>query len=159
MAEVRTIFPSGPARRRASGLSATTQDPEPRLQAEIKRQFGYVATPQTIETNVFLLCSVKYPGRIDSKAAPQPWTIQTLNKYHDLPGFVKNWENLLQTPIIDQTELTNRYNLTSVWPPNGYAALRVGTKIETNAHWTNSASNWFPARKMLNFLVVQKAKN
>ena len=103
---VRIIFPRELPEGHYDYLATVTNSPQ-RLQAEIKRQLGIVAHTEVRETNVFLLNMINRP-LLDSKAIPGN-TMQWVNETQPLSDILTSWENLVETPIVDQTESTNRY--------------------------------------------------
>jgi uncharacterized protein (TIGR03435 family) len=158
--ELRTVFPAALPQGHFDFLATVREHPEQRLQAEIKRQFGFVARPQLVETNVFLL-RLKNPALIESRVVPQPWTLATLNETRPFSAVVREWENVLQTPIVDETELTNRYDVSPVWPPNGHPA--PGQREADREAFRKTVLDQLglelvPGREAVEMLVVEKVR-
>ena len=138
-------------------ISNATNGSAPALQQQINRQFGLVERYETIETNVYLLTlqNPKAPqlkpsrirGRSNLDCSPRNGTFQCVNRpISDLARFV---EDALGTPVIDQTGLTNHYNISfaSGSDPEKLKQVILG-KVGLEL---------VPSRMPIEFLVVDKA--
>jgi uncharacterized protein (TIGR03435 family) len=92
----------------------------PALQQQINRQFGLVERYETIETNVYLL-TLRNPnaqqlkpsrihGRSGVNCSPRNGTFQSVDE--PISALARFLEDALGTPVIDQTGLTNLYNIS-----------------------------------------------
>ena len=135
-------------------LVAVREQPEQRLQAEIEKQFGMVARPRVIQTNALLL-TLKNPDLLKSLAAQEPMTMDQFNQTVPFASLVKQWEIDLEIPIADQTGLTNRYDLRSVWPPNGIIPVEDGEAIKQEL-LNKLGLELVPSQQPIEMLVVEK---
>ena len=146
---VRIIFPQTLPQGHYDYLATVTNSPQ-RLQAEIKRQLGIVAHAEVRETNVFLLNVIDRP-LLNSKAIPGN-TMQWFNETQPLSDMLTSWENLLEMPIVDQTESTNRY------APRGIA---LPDRKNLDA-FKKDLAGWglelIPTNMPIELLVVEKVK-
>jgi uncharacterized protein (TIGR03435 family) len=95
------------------------------LQQEIEKQFGVAARRETIETNVLLL-TVKYPNAQglrpstthgeSSQLRVQPGQFSSVNM--PISDLAANLEGLLQIPVIDQTSITDKFDIDLKWSRN-----------------------------------------
>lgn len=111
----RTVFPSSLPKGYFDFMATVRDHPAERLQAEIRRKFGFIARPELIETNGLVLTQ-KNPELMVPKIVPRTATLALWNKSMDFSAWMKEWQNILEVPIIDQSGLTNHYDLRSVWP-------------------------------------------
>ncbi len=95
------------------------------LRQEIKEQFGVVARRELVETNVLLL-KIQYPNAqglklntTQSKASQlgmRPGHFFCVNSSID--DLSMNLENMLQTPVINQTGVGNKFDIDLKWNRN-----------------------------------------
>jgi uncharacterized protein (TIGR03435 family) len=100
-------------------ISNLTNGSAPALQRQINRQFGLVERYETIETNVYLLTlrnpnapqlkPSRLPGHNFLNCSPMNGIFQGVNQ--PVSALTRFLEDALGTPVIDQTGLTNRYNI------------------------------------------------
>ena len=112
------LLPAG----RYDYMAITTNHPYRALQAAAEEMFGVTATRETVETNVLVL-TVSNPDALHLKqSAPSGswhdpiWTLGYA-KYVNMPMsfFAYTIERRLNVPIIDETGLTNRYDMVIRW--------------------------------------------
>ncbi len=151
------IFPANLPKDKYDFL-ATVPDAEQRLQAEIEKQLGYVASQQMVGTNVFLL-KVVNPALAESMASPQStddyW--KWFNETASPAQMAQEWESDYSKLIVDQTDLTNRYNLQAVFPPNGAPPPRDFEGFR-QALPGKFGLELVPTNLPVEMLVVEKAK-
>ena len=152
----RTLFPSNLPEGAFDFLVTVTNQPEQRLQAAIEKQFGYVARPRVIETNTLALIQ-RNPDLLKAFAVPEPMTMDTFNETRSFASLVRQWEINLKIPIVDRTGLSNRYDLRSVWPPNGLIPSSGGEAYKREI-LTKLGLELVPSRDPIEMLVVEKAK-
>jgi uncharacterized protein (TIGR03435 family) len=138
-------------------IANLTNDSAPALQQQINRQFGLVERYETIETNVYLL-TLQNPNAPQLKRArtsrntfvtcsPGDGKYQCVNQ--PISALSRFLEDALQTPVIDQTGLTNHYNINVNGSSNREKLKqtvldKVGLEL-------------VPSRMPIEFLVVDKA--
>ena len=112
------LLPAG----RYDFVDITTNHPSRALQAAAEKMFGVTATRETIETNVFVL-TVADPSAPNLKQTAHwgnwhdPIWMRGYAKYIDTPisFFAYTIERRLNVPVVDETGLTNRYDMTIRW--------------------------------------------
>jgi uncharacterized protein (TIGR03435 family) len=130
--------------------------PEKRFQAEIERQLGYAAQPRVIETNTLELIQ-RNPDLIKAFAVPEPMTMEMFNQTRSFASLVEQWEITLKIPIVDRTGLTNRYDLSRVWPPNGLIPIDGGEAYKKEI-LNKLGLELVPSRDSIEMLVVEKVR-
>lgn len=119
----RIIFPPDMPTTKVDFIVTATNQPWEKFQAEIKRQFGFTGKVENIETNVLLL-RLGAVGTTKLKVSPWPKSI-TQGK-HDPSRFIDMrtqplsrltsfLENEMGSPVIDQTGLTNFFDMLLEW--------------------------------------------
>jgi uncharacterized protein (TIGR03435 family) len=149
---VRTLYPAGLPQGRYDFLATLSDHPEEKLQAEIRKQFGYVAHVEVRETDVLLLTVVN-PALLEAKAVAGS-TLQWFNETQSLPTIATSWENSLQIPIVDKTGSTNRYDPRTILVP-----YRPDLAVVNRALRTNLGLQLVPGREPIEMLVVERVKN
>lgn len=103
-------------------VDVTTNHPYKALQAAAEKTFGVTATRETIETNVLVLTVANpYAPNLKPTAHSGNWHdpiwMRGYAKYIDTPisFFAYTIERRLNIPVIDETGLTNRYDMTIRW--------------------------------------------
>ncbi|MDB6067883.1 MAG: polymerase, sigma-24 subunit, subfamily [Pedosphaera sp.] len=152
----RIIFPSNLPKGAFDYLVTVPDRPGQQLQAEIERQFGYVARPLVIETNALELI-LRNPELIKAQAVPEPMTMDMFNQTRSFASLVRDWEITLKIPIVDRTGLTNRYDFRSVWPPNGRIPIDAGEAYKKEI-LDKLGLELVPGREPIEVLVVEKVK-
>lgn len=129
------------------------------LQEEIKKKFGLVGKDELIETNVYLLV-LRNPNAPELKRATPDEDGKCRSSANSFWGvnqpisaLVAFLEDRLKTPIVDQTGLTDRYDIEFI---AGYDP----ETLEQNLRHTvlnEVGLELVPARQPVEFLVVDKA--
>jgi uncharacterized protein (TIGR03435 family) len=159
------ILPANVPRGRFDLLLTTTNHQQEALRAEIKRQFGLDAHMETRKSDVLFLRVVRpdAPGfRISTNEGAYIWTGPnsiTLRGFKmsdpgsfDIPRVLARY---YQRPVVDQTDLTNTYDVDLHWNANLHGnALK--TEIDT-ALREQLGFEAVPGRHDLDLLVIQKA--
>jgi uncharacterized protein (TIGR03435 family) len=119
----RIVFPPDMPTTKVDYIVTTTNQPWEKFQAEIKRQFGFVGRVETIETNVLLL-RLGDVGATKLKVSPWPKSITQgeidQSQFVDmrtapLSSLTSFLENEMGSPVIDQTGLTNFFDIVLEW--------------------------------------------
>jgi uncharacterized protein (TIGR03435 family) len=135
------------------------------LQAEIKRKLGLVARKEMRETDVLLL-KVARQNAPGLKPADGPDSSGGSGERSDdgkftcnnlpisaLRSFLENW---LRTPVIDQTALTDNYDIDLKWSPGGF--MNPDVEALKQAVLDTLGLELVPSREPVEMLVVEKAK-
>ena len=136
------------------------------LRAEIKKQYGIVAHPETRDTDVLVLrvVSTNAPGiKISAGGGPNIWENRgslkligykiTDSSGYDIAHVIGSFYNL---PVIDETGLTNTYDVDVKW--NGNMKGNAGRKEFDNVMRDQLGLELVPDRRPVEMLVVEKAK-
>jgi uncharacterized protein (TIGR03435 family) len=121
----RIVMPPDSPRGGFDYLVTAAANPAAALRDELKKQFGLAARTETVTTNVVLMqaSSPAHPGLKLNRSQTDQATIlgsegefvlthnTMLNLAEELGGYT------LDTPIIDETGLTNAYDITIRWDP------------------------------------------
>jgi hypothetical protein len=148
----RMLFPNGMPRDSYDYVATVPERSAEELQKRIRKQLGFAAHIETIETNVLFL-KVVNPTQFSAKAVPGS-SMEWFNQTQSLRGMASSWENGLRTPIIDQTGSTNRFNFADARP----------VPYTTNLSKVNDALlalfglQLVPGRESVGMLVVEKVK-
>lgn len=146
-------------------LVTVPKDPQARLQSAIRRKLGYAAQVETRDTPVLTLKveDPNSPGLKVSTATRENQEERNGRLYftHMKLGVVTDGlENILKTPLVDKTGLTNYYDFSLIWDAqtakqiqNGTLDNETGKKIL--AEWGLGLE---PDTASLEMLVVKKAK-
>lgn len=129
----------------------------PALQQEIKRQFGLIGRREMVETNVFLLTlrnsnapelkpSTSRRGTTSNRT-PSEGSYSGVNV--PISNLAEFLEYCLKTPVIDQTGLTNRFDIEFVGGSEPEKLKQVVLK--------EVGLELVPARIPIEFLVIEKA--
>jgi uncharacterized protein (TIGR03435 family) len=158
--EHRVIFPPGLARGRFDFLAGVSDQTQEALQAEIKKQLGLIAHREKRETNVLVLI-VSNPSLIgravatggnasDGRHGPGRWDFTNM-PIDDVSDFL---EVALGQPVINETELTQKFSGSLTWKPQPDPAAER-TEIQ-NALLTEFGLELVPRREPVEMLVVEK---
>jgi uncharacterized protein (TIGR03435 family) len=121
--EYRMVLPSGQLNGNFDFMFTQSGSPIDALKSEIKKQFGLVAHQETLQTAV-LLVKVTNPNAPGLKIADRRENQQEGNFRNAVfkgatIDSLRSWlEAITQTPVIDQTGLTNYYDITVKWKPS-----------------------------------------
>jgi uncharacterized protein (TIGR03435 family) len=130
------------------------------LQREIKKKFGLVARSELIETNVFVLTvrNRNAAGLRISSASTNPNTANRDRgsgsygcKNQPISNLVSFLEDYLGTPVVDQTGLTDNYDIVLIGNSTREGLKRVVLK--------ELGLELVPGREPIEFLVVERAAN
>jgi uncharacterized protein (TIGR03435 family) len=138
-------------------IANLTNGSAPALQQQINRQFGLVERYETIETNVYLL-TLQNPNATQLKAArpsrqnfvtcsPGDGSFRCANQ--PISALARFLEDALGTPVIDQTGLTNHYNINFNGSSN-HEKLKQTVLDKVGLELV-------PGRAPIEFLIVDKA--
>jgi len=159
----RVILPPDFPKKQNFDLMLTLDDkPREALQEALKNKFGYVAHVETIETNVLFL-KVKTqasPALQETKGGlPSYPTRSPQNKIfiknQQLGGVAACFGALLDTLVIDQTDIKGRYDIALQWETRGAETQEEAlqrTVLE------ELGFEFVPGRQSKDYLVVEKAK-
>ena len=159
----RVIFDAPMPEGRFDYAVTTTNQPEEKLQAEIKKQFGLIAHREIQETEVLLLktnfsnsSKMKLSVTADGVMGFGPQFIFTnqpislLRDYLEIMAYRK--------PVLDQTGLTGRYDFVLDWPkPEGYVGEKGQVILKQNLI-NELGLELVPSRELVEMLVVEKAQ-
>ena len=161
----RVALPSGAPKGNFDYLVTVTKDAQASLQSAIRRKLGYTAHVETRDTPVFALKveNPNSPGLKVSTATLENQTQKNGRLYftHVTLAVVKeNLEQILKTPVVDKTGLTNFYDFSLIWDAQTAKQIQSGTlDIETGK---NILAEWGlglePDTETIDMLVVEKAK-
>ena len=168
----RILFPDGEPRERYDFAVTVPESPKAALQREIKKRLGVVGKLETVETDVMVL-KVKTPnaaglkehdpalphtgyydlvrGRIVSIGRP------IATQPPELPlGLTKLVEGFVKVPVIDETGLTNLFDIDMRWDEAGgqdsdHEALKQALTEQLGLELV-------PDRRSVEMLVMEKAK-
>ena len=147
----RVLYPAGMPTTHYDYLANVPNLPAEKLQAKIRDQLGYTAHTELRETNVLLLRLVK-PELLNAKAVPGS-SMVWFNQTQPLSTIAGDWETLLDTPILDLTGSTNRYDPATMRVQfihnlkrfNDYVIADLGLEL-------------VPRRAQVEMLVVERIK-
>ena len=130
----RVLLPPGaPTNNFDFIVTLVAEKPLERLQKAIHRKFGYTAQRQTINTDVLALkvenpslpgLTVSAPDEKENGNVKSGKLYLTHMKLKVLTG---SFEQILKTPVVDETGLTNYYDFSLTWNPRFFASLRSET--------------------------------
>lgn len=158
--EFRSLFPSDLPEEHFDLMFTASGDWANAVQQEIKQRFGLVARREIREVDV-LLARVRrspVPGLIPARRSGSAWIGNHRN--HVLEGqsidAVTQWlQSYFKMPILNQTGLTNLYDMTLKWKP-------LPGQSENDAIrqllLTQFGLELVPAREKIEMLVVEKVK-
>ena len=161
----RIIFPPDMPTTKVDFIVTTTNQPWEKFQAEIKRQFGFVGRVETIETNVLFL-RLGAVGTAKLKISPWPKSITQgtldLSRFTDmrtqpLSSLISLLENEMDKPVIDQTGLTNFFDIVLEWhrQPRNIESSRTSLK---QALHDQLGLELISTNMPIEMLVVEKVK-
>jgi len=161
----RVTLPSGAPKGNFDFLVTVTKDAQASLQSAIRRKLGYTAHVETRDTPVFALKveNPNSPGLHVSTATLENLTQKNGRLYctHMTLALVKeNLEQMLKTPVVDRTGLTEFYDFSLSWDAQTAKQIQSGTlDIETGkkilAEWGLELE---PDTETIDMLVVEKVK-
>jgi uncharacterized protein (TIGR03435 family) len=134
------------------------------LMEEIKRKFGIVARREMVETNAFLL-AVKYPNTPGLKrSSDQSGNGESIKSglgrlsCQDVTSsdLAANLEEYVKMPIIDQTSLSQRFDVNITWFQSNWKDSRLDALKQ--ALVDQLGLELVPTNMPIEMLVVEKAK-
>ena len=165
--EARVILPADFPNEHIDYLMTVTNHPREKIQEQLKNQFGITARFELIETNVLLIKvvpseTIKLKVSQGGDGARQT-DHQDTRRYWDYPNqmvsesLCKNTEALLKTPVVDQTGLTNKYDISLEWQWSGQYGKTNLTSL-TKAIHDQLGLELVPTNMPIEMLVVEKVK-
>ena len=159
----RVVMPPG-APTNNFDFIVTVGDPRKVLQRAIHRQLGYTADTQTLATDVLALKveNSALPGFVVSGAGEtENVNFKKGNLYithMQLKKLSEGFEQMLKTPVVDETGLTNYYDFSLEW--NAQLLARLGREATARPALDKILSDWGmglePDTVSLEMLVVKK---
>ena len=157
----RVIFSTELPRDRYDFIANLPKDSSETLQRQIEKQFGIVARRETRETDVLLL-TVKNPNANGLKLSPQSSTTTTIYGFGQMScnnmksfGLANMLKRYFKIPVIDQTGLTNNYDLSLKWDEDRQHPNPEGLK---QALIDQLGLELVPTKQSIEMLVVEKAR-
>jgi len=165
----RAILPKLPPER-YDFISNLPKNSSAALAQEIKRKFGFVARPETIETNVLLLI-LKRPNAAGLKLSGTESNRNGLHgdfmagdyasgrySFHNQPlsNIAFFCEDAWQIPVIDRTGLTNTFDIDLSWRQKDGDPKNEALK---QALLDQLGLELVPSRQPIEMLVVERAKD
>jgi uncharacterized protein (TIGR03435 family) len=179
---LRTLFVSELPKGRFDYIANLPEGALKVLQSEIQKKFGLVGKWQPVETNVLVLRlanpdahgfkpanSLRLSlGKTDlspadlasagSKSARTSAGLVDTRFNTALDFFVRNLEQNLDSLIVDETGLTNRYDFVFTWQDRRTADQEAWKQIMGRALHDQLGVELVPARRPVEMLVVEKVK-
>ena len=135
----------------------------PALKEEIKKQFGLIAHKEIRDTDVLVL-KVSDPAKLQSHfsnggntTAYMTGDSKTQN-YHftnkTLSDLAKSFEGWFDSPIVDQSGLSGRYNFEFQWASNMTGTKRVAATLRDQLG--QFGLELVPSNERIEMLVVEK---
>jgi len=160
----RIIFDAPMPEGRFDYAVTTTNQPEEKLQDEIKRQFGLVAHREIRETKVLLLktnfsnsSKMKLSAVTNGSFGVSPSQLIFTNQPISLlREYLEVWA--YRKPVLDQTDLAGRYDFVLDWPkPMGYVGEK-GQVVLKESLINQLGLELVPTNMPVEMLVVEKVK-
>jgi uncharacterized protein (TIGR03435 family) len=162
----RITLPFDPPKGNFDFLVTVPKEPQAHLQSAIRRKLGYTAQVETHDTSVLAL-KVENPDLPGLKAStpgePENTDVRNGRLYFThqrLTVVTDGLEEMIKSPVVDKTGLTNFYDFSLVWNQqmeqqisNGTLDQATGQKIL--ADWGLALE---PDTASLEMLVVKKSK-
>jgi len=161
----RVALPFDPPNGNYDFLVTVSKDPQTRLQSAIHRKLGYIADVETQDTPVLALkvidpdspgLKISAPdemGNTDLRNGKLYFTHQHLTVVTD------GLEQMIKTPVLDKTGLTNFYDFSLVWNQQIQQQISNGTMDQATGQ--KILANWGlalqPDTASIEMLVVKKA--
>ena len=128
----RISLPVGAPKYNLDFLVTAPKDPQARLQSAIRRKLGYTAQVETRDTPVLALKveDPNSPGLKVSAATTENQTQKNGRLYFThmkLDVVMNGLENILKTPVVDKTGLTNYYDFSLIWDAHTAQQIQSGT--------------------------------
>src|SRR5208282_3215029 len=128
----RIALPFDPPKGNFDFLVTVPKDPQTRLKSAIRRKLGYTAQVETRDTPVLALKveDPNSPGLKVSAATTENQTQKNGRLYFThmkLDVVMNGLENILKTPVVDKTGLTNYYDFSLIWDAHTAQQIQSGT--------------------------------
>jgi len=129
----RISLPAGAPKNNFDFLVTVPKDPEAGLQSAIRKKLGYTAQVETRDTPVLAL-EVEDPNSpgLKTSASGEKENTDVRNgrlyfTHMRLTVLTDGLEQMLKTPVVDKTGLTNFYDFSLVWDTQTQRMLQSGT--------------------------------
>jgi uncharacterized protein (TIGR03435 family) len=142
----------------------TVSEPQKQLQKAIRDTFGYTAEKETVETDVLAMKveDPALPGMTVSAAGEREGSRYKNGKLYithmRLKELTGGLEQILKTPVVDETGLTNSYDFSLEWDTQLFMRLR--TETTARPALDKLLGNWGlglePDTASMEMLVVKK---
>jgi uncharacterized protein (TIGR03435 family) len=161
----RVVLPPAAPKGNFDFLVTVAGDQRPRLQAVIRRKLDYVAQMETRDTDVLALkiVSANLPGLTVSGASEKEKItfndVKLRFTHMRLTVMADVLEQLLKTPVVDKTGLTNYYDYTVAWDSQTQRQLEndMTARATVNKILNGLGLGLEPDTASLEMLVVKKA--
>lgn len=142
----------------------TVAEPRKELQKIIRQQFGFTADRETVNTEVLAL-KIENPA-LPGLAASGPGEKESVNvkngalhiTHMQIKEMAGGFEQILKTPVVDETSLTNRYDCSLAWSSQLF--VRLSQEATARSAVDGILRNWGlglePDTASLEMLVVKK---
>jgi uncharacterized protein (TIGR03435 family) len=161
----RIALPFDPPKGNFDFLVTVPKDPQARLQSAIRRKLGYTAQVETRDTSVLAL-KVENPDspglKISSPGERENTDMRNGKLYfthQHLTVVTDGLEQMIKTPVVDKTGLTNFYDFSLVWNQQIQQQITSGTMDQATGQ--KILANWGlalePETASIEMLVVKKA--
>jgi uncharacterized protein (TIGR03435 family) len=161
----RIALPFDPPKGNFDFLVTVSKDPQAQLQSAIRRKLGYTADVETQDTAVLAL-KVEDPDSPGLKiSAPDERENTDLRNgklyftHQRLTVVTDGLEQMIKTPVLDKTGLTNYYDFSLVW--NQQIQQQISNGAMDQATGQKILANWGlalqPDTASIEMLVVKKA--
>ena len=132
------------------------------LQHEAKRKFGVIARRETRETNVLRLGVKRANAERIRPSATQGGSSQSRNgkfscRNQPISCLTSFLENYLETPVVDQTGMTDRFDIDLTWDQPDWR--QRNPEALNQALLDQLGLQLAPSREPIEMLVIEKVKN
>jgi uncharacterized protein (TIGR03435 family) len=160
----RIALPFNPPKGNFDFLVTVPKDPQARLQSAIRRRLGYTADVETQDTSVLALKveDPNSPGLKPSTPGERENTDLRNGRlyftHQRLTVVTDGLEQMIKTPVVDETGLTNFYDFSLVWNQQIQQQISSGTMDQATGQ--KILANWGlglePDTASIEMLVVKK---
>ena len=160
----RIALPFNPPKGNFDFLVTVPKDPQARLQSAIRRRLGYTADVETQDTSVLALKveDPNSPGLKPSTPGERENTDLRNGRlyftHQRLTVVTDGLEQMIKTPVVDETGLTNFYDFSLVW--NQQIQQQISSSTMDQATGQKILANWGlglePDTASIEMLVVKK---
>jgi uncharacterized protein (TIGR03435 family) len=158
--ENRTLLPDDAPQGKFDFMFTESGDFHTALKAEMQKRFGLVGhlEDRDGETLIIKVANTNPPDLRISKGKVTQWIgAQRSNtlKNQSIGPLFRHLERELKTPLVDQTGLTNKYDLTLKWEPRPGQTEADAIK---ESLLTQLGLELVPDRQQVQMLIIEKAK-